>query len=78
VNALRQYNPDLHAALVEQLDLFREALLGDDDEEVWRQGDALNRGWSQALVECARQLWPSAQVMRVRDKGEPDVGEENA
>lgn len=70
MNTLRRVNPALYALLVEQLDLLWEALLGDDDEEVWRQGDAMMRGWQQALVVRVQELWPGAEIVAVRDKVE--------
>lgn len=78
MNILRRDNQELCTALLEQLDLLREALLGDDDEEVWRHGDALCRGWQQALVIRVQQLWPGAEVIAVRDKEANDgLGDAN-
>ena len=70
---MRRDNLKLCTALLEQLDLLREALLGDDDDEVWRQGDAMMRGWQQALVVRVQELWPGAEIVAVRDKVRPWV-----
>jgi hypothetical protein len=73
MNLLKRIHSNLHADLIKQLDLLREALLGDDDEEVWRQGDAMMRGWQQALVVRVQELWPGAEIVAVRDKVRPWV-----
>ena len=73
MNLLKRIHSNLHADLIKQLDLLREALLGDDDEEVWRQGDAMMRGWQQALVARVQELWPGAEIVAVRDKVRPWV-----
>ena len=72
---LKAVDPDLHARLVEQQRMFRDAQEAGDLEEICIQGDATIRGWRAAgrrmednEIERAKQVFTGATVTSVREK----------
>jgi hypothetical protein len=79
MSALRKRHAELHAALLEQVDLLREALMGADAKEALVHVEAMMRGCEQVrqamLVDRVKELWPGAEVVAVRPKDQLAPGE---
>lgn len=76
---LRLADAVLLAALDEQREMFRDAIVEGDESEIRIHGEALCRGWAaanrrmeEAEIAKAKAIFPGAKVTRVRDKSAPD------
>lgn len=58
LRALARVDPELRQNLKEQSDMFREALLLGEDEEIKEQGDAMCRGWAAAIQRMVQAEEP--------------------
>lgn len=58
LGTLRRADPDLHALLIEQIDLYNAALITGTDAEVKLQAAAMVRGWRAACAALEGPLAP--------------------
>lgn len=56
LGTLARLNADLHAALVEQIDLFNTAMVTGTDQEAKLQAEAMVRGWRAACAALEAPL----------------------
>lgn len=58
LSTLQRVDPDLHARIVEQRDLYDAAMLMGSDEDVKVQSEAMVRGWRAACQRMEQPLQP--------------------